>query len=206
MISFATFGPGAGQRLKLQPGRVRLTQHWLQAGQLAGPGQIPEAGLDLKADGVVVFSATMKPGIQDKFQPGRPEFITGLWKGNVMEWFLGNPGNGRYLEIHVAPGGQWWSCVFTGVRIPETAEGRPLPLSVIHHRRDKTGKRWEATVQVPSSVLCKLLQAPSFMQLRTNLCATAYPVTGRPMYFSFAELPGPKPNFHQPDAWLEMMQ
>ena len=204
MIAFASFGPAETQRLKLQAGRVRLTQHWVLGGQLAGSAQIPEAGLDLRADGAAVFSATMKPGAQDIFRPGQKEFVTGLWKGNVMEWFLGNPGNGRYLEIHLAPGGQWWSCVFTAIRIPETPEGRPLPLSVIHHRRDKTGRRWEATVQVPSTVLCKLLRASSFMDLRTNLCATAYPVTGRPMYFSLAELPGSKPNFHQPEAWLEM--
>lgn len=204
MIAFASFGSGEGQQLKLQPGRTRLTQHWVQGGLLAGPGHVPEAGLDLRADGIVVYSVTMKPGVQDKFQPGQHEFVAGLWKRNVMEWFLGNPENGRYLEIHLAPGGQWWSCVFTAIRVPENPAGKPLPLSVIHHRRDKAGKRWEASVQVPSSVLCQLLKASAFTDLRTNLCAVAYPATGRPMYFSFAELPGGKPNFHQPEAWLEM--
>ena len=204
MISFASFGPADSRSLKLQPGRVRLTQHWVQGGVLAAPGQIPEAGLDLHADGTVLFSASMKPAAQDRFQPGRNEFVTGLWKGNVMEWFLGNPGSGRYLEVHLSPGGQWWSCVFTAIRVPEIPAGRPLPLSLIQHRRDKTGKRWEASVQVPTAVLCQLLNSSSFLDLRTNLCSTAYPVTGRPQYFSLAELPGAKPNFHQPDAWLEM--
>jgi len=206
MISFANFGPAETQRLRLQPGRVRLTQHWVQGGQLAGAAQTPEAGLDLRADGVMVFSATMKPAAQDVFRTGQKEFVADLWKGNVVECFLGNAETGRYLEMHLAPTGQWWSCVFSKVRIRETPEGGPLPLSVIHHRRDKTGKRWEASVQVPSAVLCRLLTVPSIMKLRANLTAIAHPVTGRPLYFSHASLPGAKPDFHQPDAWLEMTQ
>ena len=109
MISFANFGAAETPRLKLQPGRVRLTQHWLQGGQLAGAGQSPEAGLDLRADGMVVFSAAMKPGAQDVFKPGQKEFVTGLWHGNVVELFLGNVRTGRYLEVHLAPSGRWWA-------------------------------------------------------------------------------------------------
>ena len=204
MISFADFGSDDAPRLKLQPGRQRLTQHWLQGGQLAGAGMSPEAGLELRADGVVVFSAAMKPGAQDVFQPGQKEFVTGLWNGNVVELFLGNPKTGRYLEVHLAPSGRWWSCLFTGVRVREVEEGRPLPLSVIHHRRDKHGRRWEASVQVQAAVLCKLLGVGDFMELRANLAAIAHPVTGRTLYFSLAAMPGAKPNFHQPAAWLEM--
>ena len=37
--------------------------------------------------------------------------------------------------------------------------------------------------------------------LRANLAAIVYPLTGSPLYFSLAALPGPKPDFHQPDAW-----
>jgi hypothetical protein len=206
MISFAHFGPSDAPRLKLQPRRVRLTQHWVQGGQLAGAALTPEAGLDLRPDGMLVFSAAMKPAAQDVFRAGQKEFVADLWKGNVVECFLGNPKSGRYLEMHLAPTGQWWSCVFSKIRVRETPEGRPLPLSVVHHRRDKSGRRWEASVQVPSSVLCKLLAVVSVMDLRANLAAIAHPVTGRSLYFSHAPLPGPKPDFHQPSAWLEMTQ
>ena len=206
MISFATTGPEEdAPRLRLQPGRAPLTQHWMQGGQLAGPSITPQAGLDLRADGVMVFTAAMKPAAQDVFTSEQKEFVSDLWKGNVVEWFLGNPKTGRYLEVHLAPSGRWWSCTFSTIRVRETPEGRPLPLSVVHHRRDKAGKRWEASVQVPTAVLCKLLAAPSVMELRTNLAAVVYPVTGRPLYFSHAPLPGLKPNFHQPEAWLGMM-
>ncbi len=204
MISFADFGSDEAPRLKLRPGRQRLTQHWLQGGQLAGAGLTPEAGLDFRADGMVVFSAAMKPGAQDVFQPGKKEFVTDLWKGNVVELFLGNVRTGRYLEVHLAPSARWWSCVFKSVRERENEEGRPLPLSVIHHRRDKQGRRWDASVQVPSAVLCKLLGVRDFMELRANLAAIAHPVTGTALYFSMAALPGAKPDFHQPAAWLEM--
>ncbi len=205
MISFASTGPDdIVPRFILRPGRAPLTQHWMQGGQLAGPSLTPQAGLDLRADGVMVFSAAMKPAAQDVFQPGQKEFVADLWKGNVVEWFLGNPKTGRYLEVHLAPTGRWWSCLFASIRVREVPEGRPLPLSVIHHRRDKSGKRWEASVQVPASVLGKLLGVSSVMQLRTNFAAVVYPVTGNPLYFSCARLPGPKPNFHQPDAWLPL--
>jgi len=204
MISFAHFGSDESPRLTLRPGRVRLTQHWVQGGQLAGASLTPEAGLDVRADGMVIFSAAMKPGAQDVFQSGKKEFVPGLWNGNVVELFLGNAKTGRYLEVHLAPSGRWWSCIMKAVRVREIEAGRPLPLSVIHHRRDKQGRRWEASVQVPSAVLCKLLGVRDIMELRANLTAIAHPVTGRALYFSLAALPGPKPDFHQPDSWLEM--
>lgn len=206
MIAFASFGPGNNQRLKLQPGRVRLAQHWVQGGVLAGAGQTPEAGLDMRPDGIIVFSAAMKPAAQDVFRPGHKEFITGLWNGNVVELFMGNARTGRYLEVNLAPSGQWWSCLFSSVRVRAIPDGRPLPLSVVHHRRDKSGKRWEASLQVPSSVLFKMLGVATIVELTANLTAIAHPVTGRPLYFSLASLPGSKPDFHQPAAWLGLTQ
>jgi len=203
MIAFAEFGTDEPV-LRLQPGRVKLTQHWVQGGQLAAAVQTPEAGLHLQADGVMVFSAAMKPGPNDRFQTGEAEFVTGLWNGNVVELFLLNPDNGRYLEVHLAPTGQWWACVFTAVRVRETEAGRPLPLSVVHHERDKTGRHWQASAKVPAAVICKLLAARDFMRLRANLTAIAHPLTGRTLYFSHAPLPGAKPDFHQPSAWLAL--
>ena len=203
MIAFAEFG-SEEPHLRLQPRRVKLTQHWLQAGQLASAAQTPEAGLHLRPDGVLVFAAAMKPGPNDVFKVGPKEFVTGLWNGNVVELFLLNPDNGRYLEVHLAPSAQWWACVFTAVRVREIESGRPLPLSVVEHRRDKTGRRWEASVSVPSAVICQILAARDVRHLRANLTAIAHPLTGRPLYFSLAPLPGAKPDFHQPGAWLEI--
>lgn len=203
MISFADFGSDRPQ-LQLQPQPGRLAQHWVQGGQLAVPALSPLAGLDLRADGMAVFAAAMKPGPLDVFQPKQHEFVAGLWNGNVVELFLGNPDNGRYLEVHLAPTGQWWACVFTAVRVREVETGRPLPLGVVQHHRDKAGRRWQASVQVPASVICQLLGARDFMRLRGNLTAITRPITGQPCYFSLAPLSGVKPDFHQPDAWLEL--
>lgn len=203
MIAFAEFGTDEPV-LRLQPRRVKLTQHWVQGGQLAAAAHTPEAGLHLQPDGKLLFSAAMKPGPNDRFQTGGNEFVTGLWNGNVVELFLLNPDNGRYLEVHLAPTGQWWACVFTAVRVRETETGRPLPLSVVHHERDKTGRRWQASVQVPAALICKLLGTRDFMRLRANLTAIAHPLTGRTLYFSLAALPGAKPDFHQPAAWLPL--
>ena len=203
MIAFAEFGDDE-PKLTLQPRRLPLTQHWVQGGQLATPAQTPEAGLHLRPDGVMEFSAAMKPGPHDLFKPAQKEFVTGLWNGNVAELFLLNPANGRYLEVHLSTTGQWWACVFTAVRVREIESGRPLPLSVVQHRRDKAGRRWQASLQVPTPVICQLLGARDFMQLHANLTAIAHPLTGRTLYFSLAAMPGAKPDFHQPDAWLEL--
>jgi hypothetical protein len=203
MIAFAEFGEEAPV-LQLQHRRVKLTQHWVQGGQLAAPLETPEAGLHLQPDGLVVFTAAMKPGPNDFFKRERKEFVSGLWKGNVVELFLLNPDNGHYLEVHLSPTGQWWACVFTAVRVQESQNARPLPLSVVRHHRDKTGRRWEASVQVPSTVVCRLLAARDFMKLRANLTAVVHPLTGRALYFSLAALPGMKPDFHQPEAWLPL--
>jgi len=205
MISFADQGSDRPP-LRLQPRPGRLTQHWVQGGQLAVPAHSPLAGLDLRDDGMVVFAAAMKPGPLDVFHHAQKEFLPGLWNGNVVELFLGNPLNGRYLEVHLAPTGQWWACVFTAVRVREVEAGRPLPLSVVQHHRDKAGRRWQASMQVPAAVICQLLAVRDFMHLRVNLTAITRPLTGRPCYFSLAALPGAKPDFHQPDEWLEMIK
>ncbi len=204
MISFAGAGPGETPRLRLRPGITPLPGLRIQDALAAGGIHTPGAGLNLREDGVMEFSAALRPARRVLIPSGQSEFVTGLWQRDVIECFFGNPENGRYLEIHLAPTGQWWACVFTGIRVAEIPEGHPLPLSVVEHRRDKEGTRWEASVQVPAEVLCRLLQARSFMDLRANLCATIYPGTGPAAYFSLAPLPGEKPNFHQPGAWLEM--
>ena len=205
MISFAEYG-GDRAQLRLQPRPGRLTQHWVQGGQLSMPALSPLAGLDLRADGMAVFAAAMKPGPLDVFHHAHKEFLAGLWNGNVVELFLCNPDNGRYLEVHLAPTGQWWACIFTAVRARETQEGRPLPLSVVQHHRDKAGRRWQASLQVPASVICQLLGARDFMRLHANLTAITRPITGPPCYFSLAALPGTKPDFHQPEAWMELVR
>lgn len=204
MISFAEHAPENRPRLHLQPRPVRLTQHWLQGGLLVPPAAAPLASLELRQDGIAAFTGIMRPGPLDTFHHGKKEFADGLWAGNVVELFLGNPRNGRYLEVHLAPTAQWWACVFTAVRVRENAEGRPLPLSVVQHHREKSGRRWQGSVQFPASVVCRLLDAKDFLSLRANLTAISRPLTGPAGFFSLAALPGDRPDFHQPDAWLEM--
>jgi hypothetical protein len=197
MISYAD--APLPEKLPLSPGRQPLPQRWGQ-----GAAVPPEAGLHWNATGHIVFCAGMKPSLEDLDWRGQPEFTAGLWRRNVVECFLGNPENGHYLEMHLAPNGQWWACVFTGVRQAPAPAGHPLPLSEVEHCQ-QGGNWWQATVQVPGEVVCGLLGARSFFSLRGNLCAVHYPTSGSgPEYFSLAALPGPKPDFHQPDFWLPL--
>jgi hypothetical protein len=198
MISFAESPPPAV--LLLKPGRALLPQRW-------GHGSLdaPQAGLDWTAEGRLVFSAGMKPSRDDLSWRGQSEFAAELWRRNVVECFLSNPDNGHYLEIHLAPNGQWWACLFTAPRLAPAPAGHPLPLSTVEHRQTAGGQWWEAIVSVPAEVVCGLLGARSVLALRGNLTALRYEIPdGRRDYFSLAPLPGDKPDFHQPAGWLEL--
>ncbi len=198
MISFAEYPLPAV--LLLKPGRLLLPQRWGH-----GAADIPEAGLDCTGDGQVVFSAGMKPSGYDLDWRGQSEFAAELWRRNVVECFLGNPENGHYLEIHLAPNGQWWACVFTAPRVAPAPAGHPFPLSLVDHRQTGDGEWWEASVSVPAEVVCGLLGAQSFLSLRGNLTALSYSAPGGPCdYFSLTALPGEKPDYHQPGAWLPL--
>ena len=133
MISFAESPPPAV--LHFQPGHSPLLQRWGH-----GALETPEAGLDWTADGRLAFSAGMKPSREDLDWRGQSEFAAGLWRRNVVECFLGNPENGHYLEIHLAPNSQWWACLFTAVRCAPAPAGHPLPLSTVTTVRRSTNR------------------------------------------------------------------
>jgi hypothetical protein len=205
VISFAELGPDTdGPRLALNAGWLKLSQHWLAGAGLMSPDHVPTAALTLRSDGILVFGAQMRPSPNERYQPGSPEFLSGLWQGNVVELFLGNPQTGRYLEMHLSPRFAWWSCLFSGVREREQPEGKPLPYSVVKHQTDKAHRLWQATVEVPAATICTALGVPAVTALTGNLTAIFYPQTGSPCYFSHANLLGPTPDFHQPPAWLPL--
>ena len=208
MISFAEQGSDVppGPVLRTGPAWRTLRQHWIQGATLAPTTGGPLAALDCDERAEhLVFRGRLTPNVLDRKSPGETEFVSGLWRRNVVEWFIGNPQNGRYLEVHLAPSAQWWACVFRAVREREQPEGWPLPLSHVRHRRDKAGTWWEGEVRVPAKVVCDLLKAPGLKGLRSNLCAIWFPPGGNQCFFSFADLPGTKPDFHQPAAWLPLV-
>ena len=207
MISYAEDGNPSPhpQYFVCGPSWHSLTQHWVQGATLGPPDTAPLASLDLpEAEGPLVFRARMIPSAIDQIRTRQREFVSGLWKRNVVEWFIGNPRNGRYIEVHLAPSHQWWASTFLAVRQPVHPDGHPLPLSRVIHRTAAGATSWEGEVRVPAQVVTQLLDAPSLDGLRTNFSAVWFPPGGHACYYSLAPLHGPKPNFHQPDLWLPL--
>lgn len=127
-------------------------------------------------------------------------FYEGLWENDVAELFLLNPDNGHYLELHAAPNGAWWSCLFEEPRVRAEVCNDPLPggfgegLEGVNH--------WEAKVTVP---LAGLPAALAFDPARTlgNVC---FCLGSEPhqVYATHAFLGTGRPNFHQPQFWLPL--
>ena len=71
--------------------------------------------LDLHESFIRIGFITEKdPYILPNDQP--PGFREGLWRADCGELWLANPGSVRYLEINLAPNGDWWACVFSSPR------------------------------------------------------------------------------------------
>jgi hypothetical protein len=131
---------------------------------------------------------------------GPGTFYEGLWEHDVAELFLVNPDNGFYWELHVAPSGAWWSCLFDEPRV--RAEVSNDPPDGVETDSLEGVKHWETRITVP---LASLPAALAFNPARTRgnvcFCLGSAP---RQRYASFAApVPG-EPDFHLPDQWLPL--
>lgn len=110
----------------------------------------------------------------------------GLWEHEVVELFIVGA-DGRYTEIELGPHGHHLVLRLSGVR--QIVE-RELPLTF--SARVHNG-RWRGVAKIPRSLLP---EGPH----RVN--AFALHGTGETRrYLCWTPLPGPKPDFHQPDRF-----
>jgi hypothetical protein len=114
-----------------------------------------------------------------------------LWEHEVVELFLAGAGSAdralRYTEIELSPWGHHLVLQLEGLRRP-IAEGLPLAL-----RTRRRGGRWHAAARLDR----RLLPPPPWR-------ANAFAVHGRHphrRYLAATPLPGPEPDFHQPDRF-----
>jgi hypothetical protein len=58
------------------------------------------------------------------------EFTEGLWNGDVIELFIGQPESEQYLEFNLAPSGAWWAAAFSRYRERSTDILAALPMTI----------------------------------------------------------------------------
>ncbi len=107
----------------------------------------------------------------------------GLWNYEVIELFLANAA-GHYLELEFGPHGHYLALQFSEIR-------RPNPLLIpMSFQTEISAATWRGTAKIAVSYL------PS------QLClANAYAIHGQGQnrrYLAAFPVPGPRPDFHQP--------
>lgn len=111
--------------------------------------------------------------------------LDGLWAHEVVELFLVGVGD-EYVEIELGPHGHFLVLRLRGVR---NAVERGLPIAFV---ASIAGGRWTGTARVPRGLL------PAGPH-RAN--AFAIHGVGARRYLCATPLPGPSPDFHQPDRF-----
>jgi hypothetical protein len=125
--------------------------------------------------------------VSSQLPPEPPGWHPRLYDYDVVECFLVGPEG--YLEVELGPGGHFLALSFDRPRhrIAEHPELQP------NLKRSRTG--WHAQVFLPDAIL------PSPI-LRYNAFAIWGPPSAR-QHLCFHPLPGEKPDFHQPERFLE---
>jgi hypothetical protein len=126
-------------------------------------------------------------------QPGAPRVpaappgtrVEGLWEYDVVECFLAGAG-GRYLEVELGAAGHFLVLSFRARRIRSDAHSA-LRTRVEHGRAP--GGAWWAALRLPLALV-----PPGVRALDAFAIAGGELLANRP-------LPGPFPDFHQPDRW-----
>ena len=111
-------------------------------------------------------------------------FYEGLWAAEVAELFI-QVEDGHYLEFNLAPNGAWWACEFSASRVRTNLD----------LKRCGQGQKLGPNRSALDISLQELGKVQSY-----NLTAISGTVDQR--FYTFADLPGKEPDFHQPDHFL----
>jgi hypothetical protein len=140
-------------------------------------------------------------------------FKESLAEADVGELFISENHGPGYLEIHVSPKGSWWLCAFEKSRVRSATQ-----FSVNEEQNNSQTKvetiakigehSWQAGVKIPVSLLAenpigKRLIAANLAAFQMS--ATACVGKGERLFYSAARATGEKPDFHQPQNFLELL-
>ena len=130
-------------------------------------------------------------------RPGK--FQKDLWKHDVAELFLADPGSGRYLEFNLSPNGAWWSCEFTAPRI-RSDEGEIAMPEVATFSEMAADGAWLAAMAIPLDLL------KARIDFGTQSLANVAMILNSPAqrFLSAGDLGQGEPDFHQPARFAEI--
>lgn len=111
--------------------------------------------------------------------------VANLWEYDVVECFLA--GEEKYLEVELGAGGHFLVLDFTAPRVPSNAYLDFAPSRTF--TKDGGDGRWESSIVIPWAMVPRGLKAMN-----------AFVIVGE-QYLCYAPLPGPQPDFHQPDRF-----
>lgn len=157
--------------------RLDIATDW--RGEPAAEG----GSVTLRDDGDLVLSVDA-PFHDDPAPDGAPGVTEGLWNHEVVEVFIAGPAG--YVEIELGPHGHQLVLVLTGVR--EATDQRPE----LVFDASIAGDRWTGEARVPRALLP---EGPH------RLNAFAIFGASQRTYLAWSPLPGPQPDFHQPDRF-----
>lgn len=111
--------------------------------------------------------------------------VANLWEYDVVECFL--VGTDGYVEIELGAGGHFLALDFSAPRVRrnEYADWQPD----VAYTKDAGNGTWESRVLIPNDMLPAGLHA-----------ANAFVICGN-AFLCYHALPGPQPDFHQPDRF-----
>lgn len=127
------------------------------------------------------------------------QFTPELWKYDVAELFLTNPGTAEYLEFNLTSNGAWWASKFSSVR--KASPSQPDFIRQVHsHHECVEGHHGVASLKIPLNFLKKEID----FGVSTAANITIIRDSPSPRYLSASKLPGAQPDFHQPAEFITL--
>ena len=135
-----------------------------------------------------------------------PGFLDGLWEHDVVELFLAPAhlleGPPRYLELEAGAAGHWLALDLADVRV-RRAELRGLAVHVCGGAVAASALRWQGRMRVSVSDITDVIGARPWRGL---VAAVLGGGASERCYLTSSALPGERPNFHQPQGWVELVR
>lgn len=170
---------------------VRIAQLW--DGSPVAASECVELHLRLREDGALKIHIDA-PFHRDPPPEGAAGSYAGLWNHEVVEVFLVGE-DGRYTEAEFGPHGHYLVLELTAPREVQR-EGETIALAV-ERKRD----RWQGRAMLPAHLLPeRIVRVGAFAIHGTDHGSGQGAGTAR-RYLSAHTLPGPRPDFHQPDTF-----
>jgi len=111
--------------------------------------------------------------------------VEGLWNFDVVELFLVGPGH-QYLEIELGAGGHFLVLGFDRIRHRSKDHANFQPVLQFHKTQQKT---WVSELTIPWKIIPENLRAVNAFMIASG------------QFLAYSQLPGDKPDFHQPDFY-----